>query len=315
MKRPGLSALLVLAVAAVGAMIILVASLVTSAGPEVPVRLNPEERDPLLRVAGKEITRFHLNLARQHQKLRGGYQMPDFGFIREMLERAAGEEILRKYGRALTPQDIVAERARMERDSRDRETQRKVIHLLDQYPGMFEMLVVRPALVNNRLHDLQVHDRTIQKEAFEKAEAGLKEALRDADYFRRMKQEAPERYARIDSRVAPGPENGPPQPPEMREQHNKAVMDWTSQYLSRVSPGEIKPEPLDSGGAMLVLRMIERDESHVVYEQVAFPKIGFDAWLDSELKGIKAEVVDPAIRGELKQGLKDSPYGRWLFPD
>jgi len=315
MKRPGLSALLVLAVAGIGVMIVLVASLVTSAGPEIPVRLNPDERDPLVRVAGKEITRFHLKLARQHADLRGGYKMPDFGLIREMLERAAGEEILRKYGRALTPQDIAAERTRMERESRDRETQRKVIHLLDQYPGMFDMFVVRPALVGNRLRDLQMHDRKIQKEAFEKAEEGLKEALRDSDYFRRMKQEIPERYLRVDSRVAPGPPNGPPQPPEMIEQHRKAVMDWANEHLSRVPPGEIRPEPLDMGGALLVIRMLERDDTKVVYEQVAFPKIAFDPWLEAQLKEIKSEVVDPAIRGELKQGLKDSPYGRWLFRD
>ena len=180
---------------------------------------------------------------------------------------------------------------------------------------MFEMFVVRPALVNNRLVDLQAHDRNIQKEAFEKAEAGLKEALREEDYFRRMKQEAPDRYSRVDSRVPPGPPDGPPQPPEMVEQHNKGVLEWVSKYLSRVGPHEIRPEPLDLGGAVLVIKMIERDDTHVIYEQVAFPKIAFVPWLESEMKQIKAEVIDPAIREDLKKGLKDSPYGRWLFPD
>lgn len=315
MKRPGLSALLVLAVAAVGAMIFLVASLVTTAGPEVPIPVNPNDRDPVVRVAGKEITRFHLDLARRLQQVRGGYQMPDFGLIREMLERATGEEILRKYGRSLTPGAIAAERARMERESRDREMQGKIIRLLDNYPGMFDMFIVRPALVNSGLRDLHLHDRTIQKEAFEKAEAGLKEALRDSDYFRRMKEESPGQYARVDSRVHPGPKDAPPQPPQAVDLYSKQIMAWAGENLSRVSPGEVRPEPADAGGVVLVVRLIERDDSHVVYEQVAFFKVGFDPWLTSELKQIQVEVVDPALRGALKQGLKDSPYGRWLFPD
>jgi hypothetical protein len=314
----GLMAILVLAVASIGALVLLVA-LVDSGETPVPIpRRNPDNRAPLIVIEDKVITEFHLEVARDYHKLRAGkegYLLPDNGILLQFMQQAVWEILLKKYGRPITPEDVEAERARMVRESKDRDTQRKIFSLLDQYPGMFEMIVVRASLANNAIYKLQSSDRTIQREPFEKAEAALKEALRDPDFFfRRQAEENPGNYRRVDSRK-PGIGRDIPgnRAPEHVEQERTFVMEFVNRWLSRVPPGEVRPEVVDEGGSFQVLRLVERTSDYAVYESVSIPKVPYEPWFEGELKKLKGEVVDPATREMLKEKLKDQVFGRWLF--
>ncbi len=314
----GLTALLVLSVAAIGALV-LVVSLIGSgeAAPKMP-RLDPTKTTPLIRVENKVITEFYLDLARQYHLMRAGkegYVMPDHGILLEAMSLAAWEEILRRYDRPVLAKDVAEERARGERESKDRDTLRRIVGLLDGYPGMYEEIFVRPGLANNRIHKLH-QDRTVQKEAYAKAEEGLKEALRNPDYFRKKSEEDPETHERVDSRdprIGRRPEDH--FPPEEMERNRKQILDFAAKWLSRTAPGEVCPQIVDDMGSYVILRLIERSPDHAVYELVSFRKMSFDAWFEGELKKMKVEVVDPAIRAMLKEKLKNPMFERWLFGD
>lgn len=313
----GLTALLVLSVAAIGVLVLVVALIGPGeVAPPIP-RLDPTKTAPLIRVESKVITRFYLDLARQYHKMRpgkDGFVMPDHGILLEALSLAAWEEVLRRYDQPILPKDVAEERARGERESRNRDTLRKIVGLLDPYPGMYEEIFVRPGLANNRIHELH-RGRTVQKEAYARAEEGLKEALRNPDYFRKKGEEDPESYERLDSR---DPKIGRPMgnefPPEETERLRKQILEFAAKWLSRTPPGEVCPQIVDDQGAYVILRMIERTPEHVVYEMVTYRKTPFEAWFEGELKKMKVEVVDPAIRAMLKEKLKNPMFERWLFP-
>src|SRR5688572_22580007 len=215
--RGGLTALIVLSLAAVGAVILAVTLISTNTGGPPPARLHPERLGrPLIRIGDKEITQVHLEVGRQFETVRKGkegYKLPDHGILLVLIEIAAWESILAKHGRGVTPSDISTERARNIRESREPAKMRELIALLDQYPGMFEMFMVRHTLANNRIFTL-LPSKEVQSEAYAKAENGLKEALRDgADFFRRMKEEDPKSYRRVDTEepmigVGPGGPKG-----------------------------------------------------------------------------------------------------------
>jgi len=314
----GLMAILVLAVASIGALILLVA-LIDSGETPVPVpRRNPDNRAPLITIEDKVITEFHLEVARDYHKLRAGkegYVLPDHGILLQFMQQAVWEILLKKYGRPITPEDVEAERARMVRESKDRETQRKIFSLLDQYPGMFEMIVVRAGLANNGVYKMQSSDRTIQREPYEKAEAALKEALRDPDFFfRRQAEENPGTYQRVDTRQPQIGRNNPGvRAPQDQEREKEFLMDFAKKWLSRVPVGEVRPELVEEGGSYQILRLAERTSEYAVYESVSIPKVPYEPWFEGELKKLKGEVVDPAIRAMLKENLKDHLFGRWLF--
>jgi len=313
----GLTALLVLSVAAIGALILLVALIDSGTPPAQVGKLNPDDRTPLIRIEDKEITKFHLDLAQRYHRIRAGkegYVLPDHGILLQFMQQAAWEIILRKYGRPISPEDVSNERARMVRESKDREAQRKFLDELDQYPGMFEMIVVRFSIANNWIYKLQASDKTIQREPYEKAEAALKEALRNPDFFRKRNEEDPESYKRVDSRKPIIGRNPMDQmAPEALERERKRIMDFANRLLSRTAPDEVRPELADEEGKFQILRLVERSADHVVYESISFQKIPFEPWFEGELKKLKGEVVDPAIRAMLQDKLKDHAFGRWLF--
>jgi hypothetical protein len=204
----GLAALLVLAVAGIGAVILVVA-LIDSGNALVPIpRLNPDDKTPLIRVEDRVITRFHLELGKQFKKVHAGkegFALPDYGILREFMELAVYDEILKRHNRSITPQEIADERKRQESTSRDKTRLREVINLLDQYPGMYEMFLVRPYLASEAVQRLH-QDRSTQADVYKKAEQGLKEALADPDFFRRKKAEDPQAVQLIDSKnPMPGP--------------------------------------------------------------------------------------------------------------
>ena len=162
----GLAALLVLSAAAIGTVVVVVALVRSDDAPESPARLNPDDKKPLVVIEDRVITEFHLDLAREYHRLRkgkDGFLLPDHGILLDAISLAAWELILKKYGQAATPEEIAEERARQIRESRDRETLNKILQLLDRYPGMFEWIMVRPTLTNNRIHRLH-QQQVIQQE-------------------------------------------------------------------------------------------------------------------------------------------------------
>ena len=317
----GLTAILVLAMAAIGVLILLVALIDSGAAVEPPVVIDRENRTPLIKVENQVITRYDLDVTRQYHKLRAGtkgFVIPDHGILLDAMSRAAWEEVLRKYGEPLTPEAISNERARMERESKDRDTQRKIISLLDAYPGMFELIVVRPSLANHWIHRLHDTNRTIQREAYEKAELELKEALRDADnLFRRRREEDPDACRRVDSRQPlshhPVPEGGVgPTEPE-KERAKQEAFEFANTYLGKVRPGDVRADFVDAKGAYLIARLVERTADYVVYDVLAVRKTSFEPWFEAELMKLKGEVLDPKFREILREELKENSYGRWLF--
>ena len=312
----GLAALLVLAVAGIGGVILLAALVKSGDAPPAIPKLDPTDQAPLIRIEDKLITRFHLKLCQQFEmvhKGKDGYKMPDYGILLERMRLAVQDEILKRHNRAITPQEIADERARQVRTSRDKPRLNDIIALLDQYPGMYEAIMVRPYLANEAIQKLH-QDRSIQGGVYEKAVQGLKEALADPDYFRRMKADAPESYELVDSRN--------PTPGAAPQEHVKQLTDtlrehvirYANENLASLKPGETRQELVDKHGSYQVVQLVERSPEHAVYEVVHFRKSTFDAWFESELKKLKGEVVDPEIRLLLQDKLKDTMYARWLFP-
>jgi hypothetical protein len=317
----GLAALLVLSVAAIGIVILLV-SLLDSGDVTIPVSRIEDDPTPLIRIEDKDITRFHVKVGQAYEKLRAGkegFALPEHGILLRYIELLAWEGILRRHNAGLTPQAIDEERARQIRESRDRAKMREIQDLLDPYPGMFEMLMVRTALANKAIYQLH-GQRSIQKEAYEKAEAGLKEALRNPDFIRKIKEEDPQAYRRVDSRdplAGMGPQ-GQPGPAHMPEQEKQRaaehVRQFAAKHLAGTRPGDVCPNLVDEEGSYLVLRLLERSDDHVVYEVIAFRKIVYDVWFLEELRKLKGEVPDPATRELLKANLPaDHKYRRWLL--
>ena len=314
----GLAALLVLSAAAIGTVVVVVALVKSDDAPELPTRLNPDNKKPLVVIEDRVVTEFHLDLAREYHRLRkskDGFLLPDHGILLEAISLAAWEQILKKYGQAPTPEDIAEERARQIRESRDRDTMNKILQLLDRYPGMFEWIMVRPTLANNRIHQLH-QQQIIQQEAYAKAGLGLKEALVNPDYFRAMKEKDPEMYQLTDSRnpmVTRNPDvQQAPQPDLIKEPARQQILAFSRKWLSRLNPGDVCPDLIDEGGSYLVVRLIERGSEFVVYEVVAYKKTEYNAWFEGELRKLKGQIVDPGTRETLKKGLGDHWLMRWL---
>lgn len=302
---------MVLAIALIASVIMGVAFLVAPAeGPKPQPILNPNDLNrPLVRVEKHDITEFHLKLMQYLQALRGGYQKPDFSLMLDLIDRACGEEILRRYGRGIEPKDVEETRARFVRETKDAETLRKIVDLLDRYPGMFELIYVRPVIVNQRMHHLHGTNRDIQRAAYAKAEEVLKEALRDPDYLRREFGAMPDLYHRIDTRTTGRAED----PPDVRKQQQEMFRKQAEQFLGRVRPGDVCPEVVDHGGGYSIMRLIERDGEDWLWEQATVLKSSYESWLESELPNLKVQVLDKKIEDELRANLKDHYVGRWLF--
>ena len=321
----GLAALLVLAVAAIAAVILLVSLITTETGGTPPPRLDPERLGrPLIRIEDKVITQFHLELGRQFEGIKRGkegYKQPDHGILRELIETAIFETILAKHGRGLTPQEISNDRARGIRESREPAKMRELIALLDQYPGMFELFQVKPALANQRIHYGLLPDKSVQAEVYAKAEAALKEALREGeDFFRRRKEEDPLTYRRTDTDnptmgVGPaGPQQGPKRPPGEEEEMKRIIRDFANKNLSTTAEGQVCANLIEAEGGYLVVRLIERNDKRIQYDVVSYPKIPFDVWYSGELKKIKGEIVDPSVREMLIKNMgRDHKIIRWLL--
>jgi hypothetical protein len=310
----GLAALVVLGVAAIGVVALLVA-LLHSDEVSVPAgKLNPNDKTPLIEIEDKVITKFYLDLARQYQQLRN--KLPDHGILREAMELIATEEILARNGHKITPEDVAEERDRQIRESRDRETLRKIQELLGPYPGMFEMILVRPPLANNRIHRLQQQPE-FQKEAYRRAEEGLKAAQAEPEfYFRRMKDTNPDDYQRTDSRnpvMGRNPDSPQHHLPEVIEHARKRDLEFANRHLNKINPGEVCPEVVDGEGSFMVVRLIERSPEHAVFEVVSYRKVMYDVWFEGELKKLKGRVVDSGTRRLLEENLKDHVFTRWLF--
>jgi len=303
---------MVLAIALIASAIMGVAFLVSPAEEAKP----PPRRDPaelnrtLARIEGKkDITEFHLRLLHDLQEMRKGYQKPNYSLVLDLLERAAGEEILARHGRGIGPDDVKREREKYKRESKDPETLRRIIELLDRYEGMFELIYVRPIIVNQWLHRLHDTDPGIQREGRAKAEEVLKEALRDPDSLRRDWSPMAEVYQRLDSRTAGRPE----EPPEIRRQQQERIRKSAKDHLSRVRPGDVRPDVVEEEGGFTIMRLIERDGEDVLFEQVTIRKSSYQSWLESELKNLKVEILDRKTEDELRANLKDHLYGRWIF--
>src|SRR5687768_410573 len=104
----GLTALLVLAAAAIGVVIVGVSLIGGNSGHvELLPGPDPANRTPLVRIQDRVITRFDLDVARAYHRLRkgkDGYTLPDYGALLQMMEAAAWEEVLRRHGRPITPE-------------------------------------------------------------------------------------------------------------------------------------------------------------------------------------------------------------------
>jgi hypothetical protein len=308
----GLAALIILAAAAVGGFILLVALLVP--GGDAPPDLPPLTGDqtPLVRIEDKVITRFQVEVASRYHKIRTKDGYPDHGILLDWMHLAAWETILQKYGKGITNNDLREERERQTRSSKDRETLKKITDFLDRYPGMYDAIMVRPALANQGIHRLH-KSRAVQGEAWEKAEAGLKEALRDPDFFRRIKETQPEMYRRVDSRTElPGPANLE-HPPDLIKQIRQMALDFANKELKTAVVGEVKPEIIDEEGSLTLVRLIEKGPDFAVYETVAYRKTVYELWFEAELRKLKGEILDEKARKGLQDNLKENVFHRWLF--
>src|SRR5688572_29436131 len=196
-SQGGLTALLLLAVGVIGIVVLGVSLIRGTTDPvEVLPGPNPSDRTPLIRIQDRVITRFDVEVARAYHRLRkgkDGYVLPEYGILLQLMEVAAWEAVLANNGRALTQQQIADERARQQRETRDPGTLRDIVALLDRWPGKYEEIMVRSTLANHGIMDLHQHP-SMQKEALASAEAGLKEALANPDYFRKVKDETPHMY-------------------------------------------------------------------------------------------------------------------------
>jgi hypothetical protein len=315
----GLAGLAVLGAAAVAVLVMVVLFFRSNEIPEAHSRINTADQTPLIEVEDKVITQFHLEVGRRYHRLRAGkdgFVMPDHGILRDAVNVAAWESILQKYGHGLTPQEIAEERARQIRESRDRDTMNRILGLLDPYPGMFEWMMVRPALANQRIHKLQ-QSRQVQAEAYAKAEEGLKEARSNPDFFRAVKERDPSMYERSDSRnpeFMPGNPDVPQPhlPPGAKNPIQERIKAFGQKKLSKLNPGDVNPEILDEDGAYLVVRLIDRGVDFYDYEAVIYRKSVYDVWFEAELRKLKGRIVDPKTRETMKEGLKDSQIMRWL---
>lgn len=309
----GLTALILLAVAGIGVVVLLVA-LIIPGGQEPTIPTVVRDDTPLVRIEDKLITRFQVNVAKQYHLLRSKDGFPDHGILVDWMHLAAWETILQRHGKGITPDDVKQERARQERSSRDKETLKKVADFLDRYPGMYDAIMVRPSLANQAIHRLH-GSRAIQAEAWEKAEAGLKEALRDADYFRRMKETDPQSYRRVDSRTELPGDPAHDHPQDLIDRARMIAKEFADKNLATVVPGEVRPEVWDDEGSLAVVRLLERTPGYAVYEVVTYRKTLYELWFEAELKKLKGEILDEKARQDLKEKLKENVFHRWLFGD
>ena len=314
----GMAALIVLAVAAIGVVALLFALVDSGQDPPPMPNISPLDAKPLVRIEDKTITSFDLKIARQYAQLRAGkegFVMPDHGILRESIEHAAFEVVLARYNRGIGPDDVEKERIRQIQTSKDRETLRKIQDLLDPYPGQFEKILVRPPLASQWIRRLH-QDRAVQEEAYQKADAALKEAVKDPDAFFKSR-EGTEAYTLVDSDVPPKLPPGE-QAKELLEEHKKRhsqiIIEFAKKALGHTKPGELCPNVVDAPGEYVVARLKELTDSRVRYEQVSFRKSEYDVWFNAELLKLKGEVVDPETRDLLKKNIMDTRYGPWLFP-
>ncbi len=292
---------LVLVVAAVVGLILWVAPDHAVVIPSIdPVR----NTEVIGRVGNFEITRFHLTMKRETEKAKSGEPdkiMPDHGLFRELLDSAIEEEILRKYKFEITPDLLAKERARVDKETMEPERLAKMQRVCAPYPGIYDRVVLRPLITNRMIYQLLNFNEEIQAEAYAKARAIYERAKQDPTYLAVEGAGQPSgAYQKFSPNVLP-----PREPPGSEEMHRRRMRDFIKAKLDRVAPGGVIL--LDEMGGLAIVRLISRDGEDGEYEILSVPKRTHDSWMREQLKSIRFEVLDPAIRKELMEKGKGNP--------
>ncbi|MBI4566317.1 MAG: hypothetical protein HY716_16660 [Planctomycetes bacterium] len=297
MKRKGLAAFLMLAVALLGATLLGIVILEAPSHRYVPRPPDPSAAGvPIARVQDRAISRLDLQLLKEMRRIRSSEPYPDYGFLREFLEHAVYEELLRRFGAGLTAKEVQAERERIDRETKDPETLQKLKNLLEAYPGKYEWLNVRPALANNKLHGLFNTHRAIQARPYREANDLLQKALEDPLSLAKESGTRHLKHQRVDSRRPSSDAL-----PDMGGQHRLDVTGFVQNHLATLKPGDVLPHVIDLESAYVVARLLERNDEYAAYEAVTFPKEKFEPWLRDRLRSIRIDVLDGRLREEIRE--------------
>lgn len=308
MKNQGAVAVFFLFALGVAGILLVVVWFAAPGGNDVPpFKAPPSAAEVIATVGRREITRLHLSLFRQSERIKGGPEAPppiDYGLLRELIEAAACEEVLARHQFTIGPDLIAKERDRINRETREPEKLKRIQELMAPHPGMYDAIIVRPILANQNIHKMQRYDETIQAKAWAEARALLARVVADPAVLAQegRDRKEPMEYQIVDSRVRP-----PYAPPGAEAQHRDQVRQFAKDHLKDVKPGDVKPEVINEQGALILVRLIERDGEDVKYEALSIRKADFEAWFREALKSVEIRVHDAELRRLLLEKARGNP--------
>lgn len=308
MKSQGAVAVFFLLALAVAGLLLLLVWFAMPGQPAPPPFLAPPSAGEVIAAVGRrEITRLHLSLFRQSERIKGGKDAPepiDYGLLRELLEAATFEDILERHGFKLGPDLIAAERDRVNRETREPEKLKRIQELMAPHRGMYDAIIIKPILANQNIHKMHNFDEALQAAAWKEARELHARVLADPHALARegKARKEPMEYQVIDSRVRP--EHSPPGSEPM---HREQAQRFAKEHFDKVKPGDVRPTIIDERGALMIARLLERDGDDVKYEILVIRKEPFEPWFREQLKKITITIHDPELRRLLLEKAKGNP--------
>ena len=156
--------------------------------------------------------------------------------------------------------------------------------------------IVKPTLVNPKLHFLFSQDREIHKEEITKIEEIMKKVKNNPEILKSFKEYTKATTSKIkEEKIEIGGYtfNVPEDP-------------FISKVLSKLKKGEIYPNIVEDDYSFKVVRLIDEDKENYYWEGVIIMKKGFYDWFQNYVKAnIKIKILDKELKEKFKKRYPD----------
>jgi len=151
--------------------------------------------------------------------------------------------------------------------------------------------IVKPTLVNPKLHFLFSQDREIHKEEIEKIEGIMKKVKEDPEILAKIKE-----YQKATTSKAKEEKN------EIGGYNFDVTEDpFITKVLSKLKKGEVFPNVVEDDYSFKIVRLINEDKENYYWEGAVVMKRDFDDWFKSYVKeNVKIRIIDEKLKEKFR---------------